>query len=118
MAGMTTPSVPTEIPTVTADTLPDDAYLLDVREQYEWVEGHAPGSHHVPMYEIHNRLAEVPTVGPVVVVCKVGARSAEVAAYLHAQGWDDVFNLIGGLYAWQAAGKPLIAETGAPARVV
>jgi rhodanese-related sulfurtransferase len=115
---MTTPSVPTDVPTVTAAAVPDDAYLLDVREPYEWVEGHAPGARHVPMYEIHTRLAEVPTVGPVVVVCKVGARSAQVAAYLQAQGWDNVLNLAGGLYAWQAAGRPLISDTGTPARVV
>ena len=50
---------------------------------------------------------EVPRDRDVVVVCRVGARSAQVVAYLRANGWDRVANLAGGMYAWQAAGRPM-----------
>ena len=50
------------------------------------------------------------------VVCKVGARSAHAAAYLLQQGRDAV-NLDGGLLDWEAAGRALVSETGQPALV-
>ena len=112
------PPIPAEIPEVTPEVLTDDVYLLDVREQDEWDAGHAPHAHHIPMGEIPGRLAEVPTVGDVVVVCRVGGRSAQVAAFLAAQGWENVANLDGGMLAWEAAGKSVVADTGAPARVL
>lgn len=96
----------------------DGAYLLDVREEDEWVAGHAPGAHHLPMMEIPARLSEVPQDGQVVVVCRVGVRSAQVVAYLRGHGWDNVVNLDGGLQDWAAAGRRLVSEDGQPARVI
>ena len=80
--------------------------------------GTRPGAHHVPMMEMPARLAEVPTDADVVVVCRVGGRSAQVVAYLSKQGWENVRNLDGGMEAWQAAGRPMVSEDGQPARVV
>ena len=100
------------VPAVSAAEVESDAYLLDVREADEWVAGHAPGAHHIPMMEIPSRLDEVPEVGDVVVVCRVGARSAQVVAYLRAGGRENVRNLDGGLIAWTVAGRPLVSEDG------
>jgi rhodanese-related sulfurtransferase len=100
------------VPGVNAADVPADAHLLDVREDAEWAAGHPPGAHHLPMMQIPARLAEVPTEGDLVVVCRVGARSAQVVAYLRAAGWDDVRNLEGGLMAWERAGRPLVSEDG------
>lgn len=97
---------------MTAADVPAGAYLLDVREPDEWSAGHPPGAHHVPMTQLPTRLAEVPKDGDVVVVCRVGARSAQVVAFLAANGWGNVRNLTGGLAAWAAAGKPLVSEDG------
>lgn len=69
---MVPPSIPADLPEVTPDSLSDDVYLLDVREHDEWDAGHASQAHHIPMREIPARLAEVPTVGDVVVVCSGG----------------------------------------------
>jgi len=115
---MVQPSLPAEVPDVTPGSLSDDVYLLDVREHDEWDAGHAPHAHHIPMREIPARLAEVPTVGDVVVVCRVGGRSAQVAAYLAAQGWENVANLDGGMLAWEASGRAVVADTGLPPRVI
>lgn len=107
-----------QVPTVTIGTIPDDAYLLDVREGYEWGAGHAPTAHHVPMMDVPARIAELPGDGDVVVICRMGARSAQVVAYLQAQGRDRVHNLEGGMEAWEAAGRPMVSEDGSAARVV
>jgi rhodanese-related sulfurtransferase len=112
------PPEPVELPTVTVDTVLDNAHLLDVREQVEWDAGHAPHAQHIPMREIPGRLAEVPTVGDVVVICKVGARSAQVTSYLVAQGWENVANLDGGMLAWERSGRSVITENGVPPRVL
>ena len=54
---------------------------------------------------------------PLVVVCKVGGRSAQVTAWLNRQGYEAV-NLAGGMLAWEGAGRPMVAEHGGPAAVV
>ena len=107
-----------EIPAVTTVEVPDDAYLLDVREDDEWTAGHAPGAHHMPMMDVPVRLSEVPQDGQVVVVCRMGGRSAQVVAYLQGNGWDNVVNLDGGMEDWAASGRPLVSEDGQPARVI
>jgi rhodanese-related sulfurtransferase len=98
------------------DPLPEGLVVVDVREPVEWTYGHIPGSVHIPMAEVPARLEEVPD-GQVLVVCKVGARSARVAGYLVQQGRDAV-NLDGGLLDWEAAGRSLVSESGQPAFVV
>ena len=59
------------------------------------------------------RFGDLPTDGQVLVVCKVGGRSAQVVQYLQAQGIDAV-NLDGGLLEWHAAGRPLVSDAGDP----
>jgi rhodanese-related sulfurtransferase len=103
---------------VTAAEVPSDAYLLDVREPEEWRAGHAPDAHHLPMMDVPVRLAEVPQDAEVIVVCRMGGRSAQVTAYLVNQGWDNVRNLDGGMEEWAATGRPLISEDGNPPRVI
>jgi rhodanese-related sulfurtransferase len=106
------------IPTVDAAQVNDDAYLLDVREPDEWVAGHPPGAHHVPMMQIPARAAEVPADRDVVVICRVGARSAQVVAFLRQRGHENVYNLDGGLFAWAAAGRPLVDEDGGAGEII
>ncbi len=104
----------TGIPTVSIDgvpdPLPDSLVVLDVREHHEWEAGHIDGAIHIPMMELTDRIGELPDA-QTLVVCKVGARSAQVAGYLAQQGYDAV-NLAGGLYDWQSAGRALVSESG------
>ncbi|HEX8001446.1 MAG TPA: rhodanese-like domain-containing protein [Mycobacteriales bacterium] len=106
------------IPSFRVTEVPDGAYLLDVREDDEWRAGHIEGAVHVPMSGLVARADEVPKDRDVVVVCKVGARSAQVAAYLRQQGWENVRNLDGGVVAWVREGRALVSETGAEATVL
>jgi len=96
-----------DVPTVAATKVDPRAALVDVRESAEWQQGHVAGSQHIPMGEFVARIGEVPTDRPVVVVCHSGHRSAQVTAWLVAQGYDAV-NLDGGLVAWAQAGLPLV----------
>jgi rhodanese-related sulfurtransferase len=105
------------VPAVGAADVPADAYLLDVREDEEWAAGHAPGASHLPMMEIPVRLDEIPVDRDVVVVCRVGGRSAQVVAYLQNQGRDNVRNLDGGMIAWAGAGRPMVSEDGGAPQV-
>lgn len=91
------------------------ALLLDVREHEEWSHGRAPGAVHVPMSEL--RSDSVPRDRPVLVVCRMGGRSAAVADALDRLGYD-VANVAGGMQAWAAAGLPVVADDGAPGTVV
>jgi rhodanese-related sulfurtransferase len=112
--------LPNQIPTVGVDTLPGDAVLLDVREPEEWQAGHIAEARHVPMFQVPQHVSysdELPRDQRIVVVCKVGSRSAQVTAWLNQQGFDAV-NLAGGMLAWAAAGRPMISEDGHPPRVV
>jgi rhodanese-related sulfurtransferase len=98
------------------DPVPDELHILDVREELEWRHGHIDGAVHVPLGQLPARMGEVPE-GPVVVVCKVGGRSAQAVAYLGASGYD-VVNLHGGMLDWVEAGRPMVSETGQPPHVV
>lgn len=98
------------------DPLPPGTHVLDVREEVEWVHGHIQGAQHIPLMEVPSRLDELPD-GQVLVVCKVGGRSAQAVALLQARGHDAV-NLEGGMLDWAAAGRPMVSENGADPRVV
>ena len=82
----------------------EDVVVLDVREPWEYEEGHIPGVTLIPMQEVPNRLDEIPTDETVIVTCRTGNRSGQVAEYLRQQGYGNVHNMAGGIVAWEQAG--------------
>lgn len=104
-----------QVPTVDLTELPADAVLLDVREDEEWAAGHIDGAQHVPMNRVPQHVAygaALPQDRPIVVICKMGGRSAQVTAWLNHQGFDAA-NLDGGMLAWAGAGRPMVSDDGA-----
>jgi rhodanese-related sulfurtransferase len=93
------------------------AILLDVREPDEWHAGHAENALWIPMGEVAARQQDVPDDRPIVVICRVGSRSARVANALVRGGFDAV-NLAGGMRAWAAAGFPVVTDDGATGDVI
>ncbi|RNB91437.1 MBL fold metallo-hydrolase [Brevibacillus fluminis] len=85
-----------------------DVYVLDVRNQSEWKEGHIPGATHIMLGTLPRRLAEVPAEKPLVVQCRSGARSAMACSILQANGHKRVMNLTGGILQWAKAGLPQV----------
>jgi rhodanese-related sulfurtransferase len=79
------------------------ALIIDVREPYEYADGHVPGAELMPLMTVPQRVDELPTDQPVYVVCAVGGRSAQAAAFLATRGVDAV-NVDGGTGEWVAAG--------------
>lgn len=95
-------------PATVADLQAEGSVLvIDVREQWEYDEGHIPGVLHIPMQEVPQRLAELPTDQSIVVSCRSGNRSSQVADYLRTQGYERIHNLDGGILAWERAGLPV-----------
>ncbi|HYN89885.1 MAG TPA: rhodanese-like domain-containing protein, partial [Ardenticatenaceae bacterium] len=100
------------IPQVTVnqlDELLDDGRvaLLDVRGASEYAEGRIPGVPNVPLATLPRQLGQIPPGRPVAVHCRTGARSAIAASLLRAAGVPQAINVIGGISAWKAAGKPV-----------
>lgn len=96
-----------DVQTVAAVKDTEDVLVLDVREQWEYDEGHIPGVTLIPMNEVSGRLSEIPTDKPVIVTCRSGNRSGQVTEFLRQQGFDNVHNMEGGILAWEAAGLPV-----------
>jgi rhodanese-related sulfurtransferase len=98
---------------VPAASVPDSAWLLDVREDDEWAAGYAPGARHIPLGQLGARAAEVPRDQTVYVICRSGGRSGRAVQALAAAGWEAV-NVAGGMQDWAAAGRPMTTDSGAP----
>lgn len=95
--------------------LPDgDLDILDVRTAEEWNEGHIAGARHRFAGEIVQG-AEPPigTEEPVAVICGTAYRSTVVASELHARGYRNLVNVLGGMAAWEDANLPVVRETAA-----
>lgn len=74
--------------------------LLDVRQPKEYEESHIPGAKLIPLPELTDRLDEVDADQPVIAYCAVGGRSRAAAQLLAGKGFDAVYNLKGGIKAY------------------
>jgi len=74
--------------------------LLDVREPWEQQVCAIAGSEAMPMQQIPARFGSIDPHRTIVCVCHLGGRSAQVAMFLQRQGYEDVYNLTGGIDAW------------------
>jgi hydroxyacylglutathione hydrolase len=83
------------------------ASLLDVRGLDEYHTAHIPGAQHIPMGQIPDRLAELPTDQPLIVQCGGGLRSQIVASLLQREGFGNIRNLRNGIDGWKKAGLPI-----------
>lgn len=91
------------------DAIKRGGYVLDVREQDEWNEGHVPGAHHIPLGELENRIDEVEDGSRVFVVCRSGKRSLQGADILESNGIDAV-SVAGGTLGWIHSGREVIVD--------
>lgn len=86
-----------------------DALVLDVREDKEFVGGHIPKARHIPLGALANRLGELEKfkTKPIVVNCRSGQRSARACGILKKHGFEKAVNLTGGIMAWESANLPV-----------
>lgn len=94
----------------------DTSVLLDIREDDEWADGHAPGALHIRMVDVPARMDEIDIDAEVYVVCRSGGRSLNVVPYLNQNGFEAV-SVTGGMVAWQKSGRPLVADDDRTAKI-
>jgi sulfur-carrier protein adenylyltransferase/sulfurtransferase len=87
---------------------PDAPLLLDVRTDRERGVSFIPGSVHVPMAEVEERIAEAAPdpSRPIITYCASGRRSRDILPTLDALGYESGVSIAGGIVAWQALGYP------------
>jgi len=86
-----------------------NAIVVDVREPAEFAAGHLPNARNIPLVDLDKRVGDLPQGKPVLVCCASGARSGRAMSVLR-QGGREVFNLAGGVAAWQQAGLPVVKK--------
>lgn len=86
--------------------LNEGAYLIDVREDWEYQDGHVTEAIHMPLNSVSENLGALPKDKKIWIICQAGGRSMTAANYLEAQGFD-VVSVAGGTGDWIAAGKEI-----------
>jgi rhodanese-related sulfurtransferase len=79
----------------------DKGILLDVREKFEYDGGHIPNSLNIPLSQIKGRLNEIPKNQDVLLYCRSGMRSKQAGRILSKHGYNQLFNLQGGISSWK-----------------
>ena len=81
--------------------------LIDVRTPQEMAQASIPNGIPMPLNTLPVRLEEIPKKEQVVFYCRTGARSAQACTYLSQRGYDNVYNLYGGIISWAKNGLPI-----------
>ena len=87
----------------------ENAIIIDIRESTEFDKGHILNSLHIPPSSINDQLNKLKknVDKPVIVSCNSGHRSRGVCKQLLKNGLTKVYNLDGGILAWQNANMPI-----------
>ena len=86
----------------------ESAWVLDVREDREVQDGMIPSAQRIALSELPKRMEELRgQKGPVIAYCRTGIQGHRACRILAREGLDPVYNLKGGISAWQEAGMPL-----------
>jgi rhodanese-related sulfurtransferase len=83
------------------------AVVIDVREPFEYADGHVSGAELLPLGQLPRRLAALPRDVPVYVICATGNRSLSAADFL-ARAGIDAWSVAGGTRAWANDGRPVV----------
>ena len=88
----------------------EELTILDDRGEDEWNKGHVKGAQHIYVGYIQERMADIPKDKPVAMFCNVGHRAGLGASILLRAGCREVYNVLGSMTAWRAAGYPVSTE--------
>ncbi|MCB1761375.1 MAG: rhodanese-like domain-containing protein [Gammaproteobacteria bacterium] len=87
----------------------EDALVVDVRPMTDFSAGHVINAINIPINGLKNQLnrLEKHRNKPIIVACRSGTQSGSVCKQLRKEGFEKVFNLKGGILAWQGANLPI-----------
>lgn len=82
--------------------LKDQVKLVDVRrsEEYTGELGHVPGAQLLTLDDLPNQMDQLPKDQPIVFICRSGGRSAQASAFALENGFNEVYNMQGGMLRW------------------
>jgi rhodanese-related sulfurtransferase len=86
-----------------------DALVVDVRPVADFAKGHIINAVNIPMNGFKNQTGVLQKYKdrPIVVNCRSGSQSSAACQQLRKEGFNEVYNLKGGILAWQSANLPL-----------
>jgi rhodanese-related sulfurtransferase len=86
-----------------------DLLLIDVRTAQEWDGGHIAGACLLDFLEddFSERAKKLPKDRPIALYCAAGGRSEDAMSFLAKSGFKEVYNLRGGFYGWEDAGRDI-----------
>ncbi|MBK1717438.1 hypothetical protein CKO27_07245 [Thiocystis violacea] len=86
-----------------------DAVVIDVRPAADYARGHIINALNIPMNGFKNQMATLNKHKgkPIIVNCRSGAQSSVACGQLRKAGFEEVYNLQGGIMAWESASLPL-----------
>ena len=101
-------------PTTTQSLLKQGYTLVDVRERDESARlaFDVPGLIVMPLSELEQRYAELPTDRPLILACQDGSHSLRATYYLMNKGYTNVTNMKFGMARWVARGFPILGDPG------
>jgi hydroxyacylglutathione hydrolase len=82
--------------------------VVDVREPSEWKEGYIEGAERVFFGHLAGKAGSLPRDKPIAVVCSVGQRASIGASILKKEGFEEIYNVLGGMTAWTNLGYPTV----------
>lgn len=88
----------------------DEIVLIDVRTPQEYQQGHIENSMNINIAgdSFKEEVQKLDKDQPVYVYCKVGGRSAKAASMLKEMGFEEVYDLEGGIRNWESSGMEIV----------
>lgn len=77
--------------------------IVDIRDDESYAQGHIPGAINIPLNELGYRVFSLDKTKDIIVYCFTGATSEVACQILVKAGFKDVYNVIGGIKAWNYA---------------
>ena len=90
----------------------EDAVIVDVRSDGEFNQGHIVNAVNIPQKSVHEQLSKLDKYRsrPIITTCRNGQTALSVGNTLRKNGFEQVYNLAGGLIAWEGADLPLVKK--------
>ena len=87
------------------DQKAENFLLIDVREDFEYMVSNN-GGEHIPLSTLQSRLHTLDADKEIAIICRSGARSANACAFLQHEGFENVYNVKGGMKTWASGIDP------------